>query len=407
MRTLRWQLALVLTAVACGTHRGEPEGQAGAAPDSAAVSDSMAGMPGIQTGELTLTAQQVARGRIRWAPADSGTEAALVPLPGRLVPNEDRTARLGAPAGGRVTAVLVRPGDRVAAGRILVTLQSPEAGMAQSDLARAEAELGAKQAEARYAVGARQRAERLLALKSISRQEYERAIADDEQAHTAVAQAEAEVRRARSTAEQLGAGATPGLMEIRTPRAGVVLARSAVPGTVVEAGAPLAVVTDPSTLWLVVNAPESAAGLFRVGAPIRFVVPAFPADTFRAPIDAVGAGLDSATRTLPIRVAVANPGGRLKPEMLATVLAGAATGARVALVPAEAVQLIGGNPTVFIATPDAQGVKLEARTVKTGSAAGGRVAVLEGLSAGELVVVEGAFTVKAQLQKSAMPEMEM
>jgi cobalt-zinc-cadmium efflux system membrane fusion protein len=407
MRTLRWRIVLVLAVTACGS-RDEPEDEAGAALDSAAVPDSMAGMPGMKTGELTLTAQQVSRGRIRWAPADSGTEAALVPLPGRLVPNEDRTARLGAPASGRVTAVLVRPGDRVAAGRILVTLQSPEAGMAQSQVAHAEAELGSKHAEARYAAGARQRAERLLALKSIPRQEYERAIADEEQARTAVAQAEAEVRRARSTAEQLGASATgSGIMEIRTPRAGVVLARSAVPGAVVEAGAPLAVVTDPSALWLVVNAPESAAGLFRVGAPIRFVVPAFPADTFRAPIDAVGAGLDSDTRTLPIRVAVPNPAGRLKPEMLATVLAGTATGIRVAFVPADAVQLIAGNPTVFVATPDSQGVKLEARTVKTGLTASGRVAIVEGLSAGELVVVEGAFTVKAQLQKSSMPEMEM
>jgi cobalt-zinc-cadmium efflux system membrane fusion protein len=156
-----------------------------------------------------------------------------------------------------------------------------------------------------------------------------------------------------------------------------------------------------------VNAPESAAGLFRVGAMLRFVVPAFPADTFRGRTDAVGAGLDSATRTLAIRVAVANPGGRLKPEMLATVLAGAATGARVVLVPAEAVQLIGGHPTVFLAIPDSQGVTLEARTVKTGLTAGGRVAILDGLSAGELIVVEGAFTVKAQLQRSAMPEMEM
>jgi cobalt-zinc-cadmium efflux system membrane fusion protein len=71
------------------------------------------------------------------------------------------------------------------------------------------------------------------------------------------------------------------------------------------------------------------------------------------------------------------------------------------------VQLIGGHPTVFLAIPDSQGVRLEARTVKTGLTAGGRVAILDGLSAGELIVVEGAFTVKAQLQRSAMPEMEM
>jgi membrane fusion protein, heavy metal efflux system len=408
MRRFSLFLAMIALVPACSRNRGETESKTADSADSAG-SDSMAGMPGMKTGELTLTAEQVTHGKIAWAPADTGTEFLTATLPGRLVPNEDRTSRLGAPAQGRVVSVLVRPGDRVAAGSVLATLQSPEAGMAQSDLARAEAEVSSRRAQAQYARSVRSRAERLLALKAIPAQDYERTITDDELARTALAQAEAELRRTRSTAEQLGVSKAPsGVMELRAPRAGVVLARSAVPGVVVEPGAQLVVVTDLTSLWLTVSAPERAAGLFRVGMAVQFIVPAFPSDTFSAPVDAVGAGLDSATRTLPIRALVRNPGGRLKPEMLATVLVRERGGGAVLIVPADAVQLIAGYPTVFIATPDGRGgARLDARTVKTGTPAGGRVAVIEGLSPGEMVVTQGAFSVKAELLKAAMPKMEM
>jgi cobalt-zinc-cadmium efflux system membrane fusion protein len=177
---------------------------------------------------------------------------------------------------------------------------------------------------------------------------------------------------------------------------------------VVEAGMPLVVVTDPATLWLVISAPEPSAGLFRVGGILRFTVPAFPSDTFVAPVDAVAPGLDAATRTLSIRATVKSADGRLKPEMLATVLVRGESGKLATLVPADAVQLINGHPTVFVAAPDGKGgAKFEARTVRVTPTARGKVAVTEGLVGGELVVVQGAFTLKAELQKTASPKMVM
>jgi cobalt-zinc-cadmium efflux system membrane fusion protein len=331
-----------------------------------------------------------------------------VTVPGQLVPNEDRTSRLGAPARGRVLAVRVQPGDRVSRGQLLVTLQSPEAGMAQSDVAKAAAEVTSRRAQAQYARSARERADRLLALKAIPRQDYERAVADDEAARAALAQAEAELRRARSTAEQLGAAASAsGEIALRSPLAGVVLARTGVPGSVVEAGSPLVVVTDPSSLWLQVNAPEKFASLFRQGGRLRFTVPAYPADTFSARVDAVGAGLDPATRTLTVRGVVPSS-GKLKAEMLATVVVEGAGSAPAVLLPDDAVQLLDGNTVVFVAKPNGTGgAQLEARSVMVGSRAGGRVAVTRGLSAGEVVVTQGAFAIKAQLAKGSMPAMEM
>jgi cobalt-zinc-cadmium efflux system membrane fusion protein len=338
-----------------------------------------------------------------------GTAAGTVTVPGQVVPNEDRTARLGAPAGGRVVAVRVSPGDRVARGQVLVTLVSPEAGMAQSDLSKATAALTAARAQAAYARSARERAQRLLDLKAMPRQDYERAIADDAAAQATLTQAEAEVRRARSTSGQFGGGAAvTGEIAVRSPLAGVVLARTAVPGTVVEAGAPLVVVLDPASLWVTVSAPEALAGGFRRGGELRFTVPAYPGETFSARVDAVGAGLDPATRTLPVRAVVTTGIGRLKPEMLATVTVAGGAAVPAAVLPEDALQLVDGKPAVFVAKPDGKGgATFTVRPVETGSRSGGRVAVTRGLAAGDVVVTAGAFAVKAQLQKGSTPDMEM
>jgi len=386
MRAL-WLCVLVITA--CSKGGGTPA-------QSRSADTGMADMPGMEaTTNVTLTAAQVAHGGVQWEPVALSSVASVATVPGQVVPNEDRTARLGATVQGRVIAVRVRPGDRVRAGLIVVTLQSPEAGMAQSDLDKARA-------QASYPRSARERAERLLALKAIPQQDYDRAIADDELAT-------AELRRAKSVAEQIGAAASAtGEIAIRSPLNGVVLARTAVPGAVIEVGAPLVVVTDPSTLWLSIDAPENLASLFRVGAQLRFTVPAYPADTFSARIDAVGAGLDPSTRTLPIRAVIRNLGGRLKPEMLASVSAAGGSAISAPSVPEDAVQLLDGKSVVFVAHPDSMGgAHFVPRTVQLGSRSGGRIAITQGLAPGDLVVTRGALAIKAQIKKGAMPAMEM
>jgi cobalt-zinc-cadmium efflux system membrane fusion protein len=379
----------LLVITACSKGGGTPA-------QSRSVDTGMADMPGMEAAtNVTLTAAQVAHGGVQWEPVALSTVASVATVPGQVVPNEDRTARLGATVQGRVIAVRVRPGDRVRAGQILVTLQSPAAGMAQSDVDKARA-------QASYARSARERAERLLALKAIPQQDYDRAIADDELAS-------AELRRAKSVADQIGATASAnGEVAIRSPLNGVVLARTAVPGTGVEVGAPLVIVTDPSTLWLSIDAPENLASLFRVGAQLRFTVPAYPADTFSARIDAVGAGLDPSTRTLPIRGVIRNRGDRLKPEMLASVSAQGGGAISAPSVPEDAVQLLDGKSVVFVAHPDSMGgAHFVPREVQLGSRSGGRIAITQGLAPSDLVVTRGALSIKAQIKKGAMPAMEM
>ncbi len=358
---------------------------------------------------LSFSPAQVEHGKVQWAPVTLSSVARVATVPAELTVNEDRTARLGAPGRGRILSVRVQPGDHVLRGQALLVMQSSEAGMAQSDVAKATAEVTSRRAQAQYAASARARAERLLAIKAIPRQDVERAVADDEQARAALSQAEAESRRARSTSEQLGSNTSTSSGEIvlRSPLGGVVLERTAQPGAVVEAGATLIVVTEPSSLWLQVRAPEAFSGMFRRGAPLAFTVPAYPTETFTARTDAVAPGLDAMTRTLAVRGVVANSGGRLKSSMLASVRVEGGDRLQAVLLPDDAVQMLDGKPVVFIARAGGTSVRFERRTVELGARSGGRVAVTRGLAAGEVVVTSGAFAVKAQFQKGSMPAMEM
>jgi cobalt-zinc-cadmium efflux system membrane fusion protein len=389
--------------------------------DTTAGSTSMAAMPDMpgtsgmtdrapSSSSVSFTAAQIANGRVRWALAEQASVAGVVEVPGQLVPNEDRTARLAAPAQARVLAVHVSPGDRVATGARLVTLQSQEASMAQADVAKATAELASRRAAATYAKAAKDRADRLLALKAIPRQDYERAVADDELARAGVAQAEAELQRARSNAAQLGIDLRDGSMTLRSPIAGVVTTRDALPGAVVSAGAQLVTVTDPSSLWLAVALPEAFAAGVRVGSTLRFTVAPYPADTFTARVQSVSATYDPVTRSLPVRGVVANARGRLRPEMYARVWVQGGGRSRLITVPDSAIQRLDGKAVVFVAHPDGKGgggARFERRDVELGRGGGGLTPVLRGLGANDLVVVAGAYAVKAEFAKKKMPAMEM
>jgi cobalt-zinc-cadmium efflux system membrane fusion protein len=383
-------LGLGVNAAGCSVKRTEAT-EAGA-PDGR----------GAATHVLALSAEQIRHGAVRWAAVERVTLASSVEAAGQLVPDDDRTARLGAPARGRIMTIHVNVGDHVSAGQALVTIQSQDAATALADHSKAVAELNSRQAAANFARTAHERAVRLLELKAGARQEVERARTDAELAQAALSQAQAEVERALAILSQLGVGATGELL-LRTPIAGVVLKREALAGTVVEAGTPLITVTDPSTLWLQAAATESVATTFRPGAEIHFTVSTFPGERFDARIQNVGAGLDPATRTLLVRAMVRNPSRRLRPEMFATVWIGDGNVRTAFLVPEGAIQLLDERPVVFVSKPANGITQFERRDVEIGARSEGKAEIVKGLHAGDLVVTDGAFAVKSEFARSKIP----
>ena len=381
---------LLSTCTACGSSAPPAEEKKPAPPPNATT--------------VTFTPDQVKHGGVRWSAATSDSVGSRTELPGRLVPDDDRTTRVSAPLQGRVVTVHVKFGDRVTRGQPLVSLRSPEAASARADEAKASAELNSREAAVSFAKRARERAERLLELKAIAAQDVERARTDEQLAEAARSQAQAEVNRARTTLRDYGATEGSGDVVLRAPAAGVVVARDAVPGTVVEAGAPLVTITDASSLWLDISATESVASALRPTQRVEFSVPAFGDERFDARIQSVGAALDAETRTLPVRAVVNSAGGKLKPGMFATVSV-EGTSATLVNVPDAAVQLLDQKPVVFVVKPDGNGGALfTRRDVEIGSKHGGRTALLKGIQVGELIVVDGAFAVKSEFARGKMAE---
>jgi cobalt-zinc-cadmium efflux system membrane fusion protein len=351
-----------------------------------------------------MTRDQIQRGGIQWQPVRATTMSEAIEIPGQLAPNEDRTARLGAPARARVITMHVRIGDRVSRGQPLVTLQSEQASAARAEYAKAVAEQNAHETAARYARTALERAERLLELKAVSRQDVERARVENDEAESARVQAQAEVERARDTLTHLGVSEQTGEMVVRAPIAGIVLNREAVPGSVVDAGASLVAVTDLTTLWLDIAATERVAPLLQRGAQVRFTVPELLPQTFDATIENVGAALDPATRTLPVHAVVRNPTSRLRPAMFATVTLTVGQPRTGVMIPDSALQLLDERPVVFVAqTNGTGGARFERRDVEVGARTGAEIQIVRGLSAGDVVVTEGAFAVKSEFARSKMP----
>ena len=166
-------VCLLLAIVSCSGEKqsGEPEEKSEAEGEQE---------NGSMSNAVELTAAQIRNGKVKWALPVVSAIGATVEVPAQLVANEDKTSRVSAPAEARAIAVHVSPGETVARGAPLVTLQSQDANMARADVAKAQAEVASRQAALVYSRTARERAERLLNLKAIPRQEYERAIADDE-----------------------------------------------------------------------------------------------------------------------------------------------------------------------------------------------------------------------------------
>jgi len=359
--------------------------------------------PAATITEVTLSAEQIAHGKVQWAAVSTSPIADVVELPGRLVLDDDHTARLSAPARGRVVAVRANVGDSVSKGQILVVLQSEDAAIKRADLAKATAELTERQSAARFARGARERAERLLGLKAASVQDVERARTDEAAADASATQAQAAIDQARAALSVLQVDDATGQIHLTAPFDGVVVSRESAIGAVLDAGAPALVVTAPGTLWLEFGASEAVASHLAPGRRMSFTVSAID-EVFDARVLRVSGAVDAASRLVTVRAAVANPQRRLRAEMFVTVRAETTPARPVVTVPHEAVQLLDQQPVVFLARPDGRGgAVFVRRDVQTGPAAGDQTPITSGVAPGDVVVTSGAFAVRSQFARGSMP----
>jgi Cu(I)/Ag(I) efflux system membrane fusion protein len=187
------------------------------------------------------------------------------------------------------------------------------------------------------------------------------------------------------------------------PSGGIVSSIAVHPGAAVSAGMPLMEISDLGRIWVVADVIEDQLGWIVPGKSAEIAFAALPGETFEGRIDYIQPKLDPATRTVPVRIVLANPGQRLKPGMYANVTLYGGKGDAGIIVPSEAVIHTGKRALVLIAEAEGRFRPIE---VKTGMESDGRTLVLAGLAGGEKVVVSGQFLIESEANlKGALERM--
>ena len=343
--------------------------------------------PIVQDNQMRFPAGHVQLALLGITAAAPG-KAITVDLPARIVWNEERTQRIYPAFAGRVMAIRADVGLAVKPGAVLAQLASPDFGSAQADTAKA-------QGDVRLAQKTLQRQRELLDAGIIAKKDFDQAEAD-----AARAQVEAQRASARTSlygaVGGAGAGAGGGVnqqLALRATVAGVVVERNLNPGQELRPeqsgpGMPaLFVVTDPTNLWVQIDARESEVGTLKPGASFELVIPTLAGQKFEGKVIAASDFIDPATRTIKIRGAIANPDRLLKAEMLATARIERTLSAGV-VVPAAAITLRGVKHWLFV---QSQPGVFEPREVTLGYQGPKEVVVSRGLEVGEQVVSENVL----------------
>jgi cobalt-zinc-cadmium efflux system membrane fusion protein len=325
--------------------------------------------------------------------------AAVSHATGRLYWNDDVTVRVFTPVAGRVVALHADVGEMVAAGTPLADLDSPDYGQALASARTAVANLAAAGKSYR-------RSQELL-------QHGAAAQKDVEAAEAAYAAAQAERDRAEAVLANYGGTdkGTNSIYILRSPLAGELVERNVTPGQELRADlmlanapnlfAPSFVISDPTKLWLQIDVPETDLAALQKGQHLRISTPAFPRRTFDGTLQNIGETMDPATRTVRVRGVVNNSDKLLKAEMYVTVdlTENAQSPARGAVeVSSKALFMKGADSFLFVEeTPG----HFQRKQVVVGMERDGKVPILEGVAAGDNVVIEGALLLQAVLEPAS------
>ena len=406
-----WTTALFIALTPIGCGGGSPAPVQARSPEPPAAAKPPASEVAVKPGQTGIAVETVREESVQES----------FHATGRLTVNDNRTWRVGAVTEGRIVKVLANPGDMVKAGQVLARMHSHEVHDGRAEYRKALNEVTRARAAESYMIQVRDRAKRLYALKAAALEHVEHAEAGVKNAAASVEQALTERERAKThlveflqvpldEPDKHGDGPHTGeahgdddLIPVKAPASGTLLERKVTAGSVVAAAAELFVISDLSTIWMQASVGEAQIARVRPGQGVRIEVQAQPGRTFHGRVIKLGEQMDPATRTLPVRIELANAGGLLKPEMYADAELSSG-GSRSAIYVAEsALQEVKGQTVVFVEKAPGQ---YDARAVETGRSLDGRVALLHGVSPGDKVVVKGAFILKSQLLKKSLSDEE-
>ncbi len=388
-------------------------------------------------GVLTLSKDAKALMDIETATVQRKFVIVDVRMVGKVDYDETRLVYITAWVPGRLDRLYVDyTGIPVKKGDHLVYIYSPELLSAQEELI-----------QAKQAITAMQQSDSQL-MRDVTRQTYEAA----REKLLLLGLSAQQVDQIESS------GKASDHLTINSPVSGIVIHKNAKEGMYVKTGTRIYTVADLSQMWVLLDAYESDLAWLRYGQKVEFTTVAYPGEVFHGTIAFIDPVLDSATRTVKLRVNVRNPDGKLKPGMFvkAVVHSRIAAGDKVMdadlagkwispmhpeivkdapgkcdvcgmplvrteslgyvsldpkkatpplVIPATAPLITGTRAVVYVEVPGAAEPKFEGREITLGPRAGNYYIVKVGLQEGEVVVTRGAFKIDSAMQISAKPSM--
>jgi Cu(I)/Ag(I) efflux system membrane fusion protein len=322
-------------------------------------------------GEVRVSTQKVQKLGVRTEAAAMRTLGRTVRASGRVEPDERRIAMISPKFEGYVERLHVNAtGQPVAKGQALFEAYSPELVSTQSEYAIAAQGVQAmKDAGGEAQAGMKQLAEASLA----------------------------RLRNWDLPAEEIaaleGSGEVRRTVTLRSPVSGIVTEKKAFQGMRFMPGEALYQVTDLSSVWVIADVFEQDIGLVRTGSRAGMRFAAYPERIFEGRITYIYPTLKAETRSVPVRIELPNPGHLLKPAMSAQIELQVGGQAQALTVPDSAVIDSGTRRIVLVQRDEG---RFEPREVKLGARGAEHVEILQGVRAGEQVVVAANFLIDAE-----------
>jgi len=313
-------------------------------------------------------------------------------LNGRLMWDDDVTVKVFTPFGGRVTKILTEVGRTVAQGEPLATIASSDYGQAQAD---------ARKAASDFVLAERSlnRSQELFAHGAAAQKDVQSAQADFERAQSEKQRTAARLALYGGNTNTIG-----DFYQLQSPLQGTVVEKNINPGQEVRADqmlanapqlfSPLFVITDPSRLWVQLDATEQDAPRLRCGQPILIHSRARPGEVFEGKIEVISDFLDPSTRTIKVRGSVDNSRRFLKGEMFVNVELPPNEQPGLDVSP-KAVFLKGEKHYVFL---EEELGRYARRQIKIGPEHEGKILVIDGIEPGQRVVADGCLLLDRMIE---------
>lgn len=342
--------------------------------------------PGIRVDKESVT---LANGAPQWKAirlgkvAPSGERWSEV-FPARFRVDESVASRVGSPLSGRVTTVSVELGQSVKAGAPLFAVASPDIAALRAEQQKAAVDL--EVARAAY--------ERVKAMVEARALPAKDELESDQQEK----QAELALKLAKMKLSSLKVS-TRGENEftVVAPRDGVIIEKSVLPGQQVTTDDSLVSVAELDVVWVLADLFEADSAGIANGSAARVTSPSLPGFSVEAPVERVSSVVDPERHTVAVRVKLANPDGRMRPNMFAEVAF--RTPPAPNAVEMAATALVSDGPKQYAYVLESAG-RFVRRTVVAGPERDGKVTVLSGLKAGDTVVEQGAVLLDNQIDLS-------